>query len=165
MWVDRFTEFVSGSHASGVKNVALDQDVLDEYCPGFPYLPPTLIIEGMAQLGGILVAEKFDWDKRVVLAKVGKAEFFMPARPGDQLHFRVDLESAQEDGAVAVGTSMLDGKLQARIELMFAFLEQGKLFDGPLFRPGELATMLRLMNMFHVAVGADGKPIAISNKL
>jgi hypothetical protein len=79
MWVDRFTEFVSGSHASGTKNVALDQDVLDEYCPGFPYLPPTLIIEGMAQLGGILVAEMFDWDKRVVLAKVGKAEFFFPA--------------------------------------------------------------------------------------
>lgn len=165
MWVDRFTEFVSGSHASGIKNVALDQDVLDEYCPGFPYLPPTLIIEGMAQLGGILVAEKFDWDKRVVLAKVGKAEFFFPVRPGDQLHYRVELESAQEDGAVAAGTSHRDGVLQAKIELMFAFLEDGKFADGPLFKPGDLATMLRLMNMFQVAVGTDGKPIKISDKL
>jgi len=165
MWVDRFTEFVSGSHASGVKNVALDQDVLDEYCPGFPYLPPTLIIEGMAQLGGILVAEMFDWDKRVVLAKVGRAEFYFPARPGDQLQYRVQLDSAQGDGAIASGTSHLDGALQAKIELMFAFLDDGKFVDGPLFKPGDLATMLRLMNLFHVAVDADGNPIKISNKL
>lgn len=165
MWVDRFTEFVSGSHASGIKNVALDEDVLDDYCPGFPYLPPTLIIEGMAQLGGILVAEMFDWDKRVVLAKVGKAEFFAPAIPGDQLHYQVLIESAQDNGAVAVGTSHREGVLQAKIELMFAFLEDGKFADGPLFKPGDLATMLRLMKMFHVAVDAQGNPIRISDKL
>jgi 3-hydroxyacyl-[acyl-carrier-protein] dehydratase len=165
MWVDRFTEFVSGSHASGTKNVALDQDVLDDYCPGFPYLPPTLIIEGMAQLGGILVAEMFDWDKRVVLAKVGKAEFFFPARPGDQLHYRVVLDSAQDDGAVASGTSHCNGVLQANIDLMFAFLEDGKFADGPLFKPGDLGTMLRLMNMFQVAVDAQGNPIQVSDKL
>jgi len=165
MWVDRFTEFVSGSHASGLKNVALDQEVLDEYCPGFPYLPPTLIIEGMAQLGGILVAEMFDWDKRVVLAKVGKAEFFAPAVPGDQLHYRVSIESAQNNGAVASGTSHCNGVLQAKIELMFAFLEEGRFADGPLFKPGELATMLRLMKMFHVAVDANGNRLNISDKL
>jgi 3-hydroxyacyl-[acyl-carrier-protein] dehydratase len=165
MWVDRFTEFVSGSHACGLKNVALDEEVLDDYCPGFPYLPPTLIIEGMAQLGGILVAEMFDWDKRVVLAKVGKAEFFAPARPGDQLHYRIQIDSAQEDGAVAIGTSHCDGKLQANIDLMFAFLGEGRFADGPLFKPGDLATMLRLMNMFNVAVDAEGNPIEISNKL
>jgi 3-hydroxyacyl-[acyl-carrier-protein] dehydratase len=165
MWIDRFTEFVSGSHASGIKNVALDQDVLDEYCPGFPYFPPTLIIEGMAQLGGILVAESFDWDKRVVLAKVGKAEFFSPALPGDQLQYRVWIDSSQDNGAVATGTSHCNGVLQANIELMFAFLEDGKFADGPLFKPGDLGTMLRLMKMFHVAVDADGNPIKISDKL
>lgn len=165
MWVDRFTEFVSGSHACGIKNVALDEEVLDDYSPGFPYLPPTLIIEGMAQLGGILVAEMFDWDKRVVLAKVGKAEFFSPARPGDQLHYRIKIDSAQEDGAVAIGTSHCNGQLQANIDLMFAFLGEGRFADGPLFKPGDLATMLRLMNMFNVAVDADGNPIEISNKL
>ncbi|MGV3484541.1 MAG: 3-hydroxyacyl-ACP dehydratase FabZ family protein [Planctomycetaceae bacterium] len=165
MWVDRFTEFVSGSHASGTKNVALDEDVIDDYCPGFPYLPPTLIIEGMAQLGGILVAEMFDWDKRVVLAKVAKAEFFAPALPGDQLHYHVALESAQDNGAVAIGTSHRGGVLQARIELMFAFLEDGKFAEGPLFKPGDLGTMLRLMKMFHVAVDAEGNPIRISDKL
>ena len=84
-WIDRFTEFVSGSHARGYKNVTLAEEALDEYCPGYPMLPPTLIIEGMAQMGGILVSEHFQFDKHVVLAKVGKAKFHQPARNGDQL--------------------------------------------------------------------------------
>ncbi len=165
MWVDRFTEFVSGSHASGIKNVALDEEVLDDYCPGYPYLPPTLIIEGMAQLGGILVAEKFDWDKRVVLAKVAKAEYFFPATPGDQLHYCVKLDSVQDTGAVAQGTCHRNGELLANIELMFAFLEDGRFASGPLFKPGDLALMLRLMRMFDVAVDAQGNPIPVSDKL
>ena len=79
-WVDRFTEFVSGSHAVGLKNVALDEDAVDEYCAGMPTLPPTLIIEGLAQLGGILVAEHFNFEKRVVLAKVQKICMYMFAQ-------------------------------------------------------------------------------------
>ncbi|MEM9586544.1 MAG: 3-hydroxyacyl-ACP dehydratase FabZ family protein [Planctomycetota bacterium] len=158
-WVDRFTEFVSGSHAKGIKNVALDAEVVDEYCPGFAMLPPTLIIEGMAQLGGILVAEHFDFNKRVVLAKVGKATYHFPARPGDQLHYHVVMQATHDDGAVVNATSRCDGQLQAEIDLMFAFLEPGQILDGPLFQPGDLRSMLKLMNFFHVAVDADGNPV------
>jgi 3-hydroxyacyl-[acyl-carrier-protein] dehydratase len=164
-WVDRFTEFVSGSHACGIKNVALDEEVLDEYCICYPYLPPTLIIEGMAQLGGILVAEHFDWDKRVVLAKVGKAVFHRPALPGDQLRYEVRLEGTQEHGATVTGISRIDGEPQAEIDLMFAFLEQGRFAEGSLFYPGDLANMLRLMNLFNVAVDAHGNPLTISDKM
>ncbi len=159
LWVDRFTEFVSGSHACGLKNVALDEECVDEYCPGYPMLPPTLIIEGMAQVGGIMVAEHFGFDKRVVLAKVGKAKFHHPACTGDQLHYRVELDSVQNDGATVTGTSHCDDQLQAEIDLMFAFLEPGRFTDGPLFQPGDLKSMLRLMRFFHVAVDQDGKPL------
>lgn len=158
-WVDRFTEFVSGSHAKGIKNVALDEEVLDEYCPGFAFLPPTLIIEGMAQLGGILVAEHFQFEKRVVLAKVGKATFHQPARPGDQLVYSVAMDAVQPNGATVTTSSRCDGNLQAEIDLMFAFLEPGRFTDGPLFAPGDLESMLRLMNFFHVAVDQQGKPV------
>lgn len=164
-WVDRFTEFVSGSHASGIKNVALDQEVLDDYCALYPYFPPTLIIEGMAQLGGILVAEHFDWDKRVVLAKVGSAKFHKPAIPGDQLIYRVRLNGTQEHGASISGTSHCDGELQAEIDLMFAFLEEGRFAEGSLFNDGELAAMLRIMNLFNIGVDAQGNPLAISSKI
>ena len=97
-WIDRFTEFVSGSHAAGIKSVGLDAECVDEYCPGYPMLPPTLIIEGMAQLGGILVAESFLFEKRVVLAKVGKAAFHRAALNGDTLHYHVDLDALQDNG-------------------------------------------------------------------
>ncbi len=155
-WVDRFTEFVSGSHACGLKNVSLSEEVVDKYCPGFPMLPPTLIIEGMAQMGGIMVAQHFDFNKRVVLAKVGKAKFHAPARIGDQLRYRVDMDRVQQDGATVTCTSHCDENLQAEIDLMFAFLEEGRFTDGSLYEPGDLETMLRMMNFFHVAVDADG---------
>lgn len=158
-WVDRFTEFVSGSHADGIKNVALDEEVLDGYSLGYPVLPPTLIIEGLAQLGGILVHEHFQFTKRVVLAKVGSMKYHAPARPGDTLHYHVKLERTQDLGATITGTSHCGGQLQAEAELMFAFLEEGHLVDGPLFNPGDLRVMLRLMNFFHVAKTADGQPV------
>ncbi len=165
LWVDRFTEFVSGSHAHGLKNVSLDEEVVEQYSPGFPVLPPTLIIEGMAQLGGILVAEHFAFEKRVVLAKVGKAKFHAPARTGDQLQYIVKLDAVQDNGATVTGTSHCDDHLQAEIDLMFAFLEEGRFTDGPLFRPGDLGSMLRVMNFFHVAVDQSGKPIPIYDNL
>ena len=155
-WIDRFTEFVSGSHAKGIKNVCLDEEVVDEYCPGFPFLPPTLIIEGMAQLGGILVAEHFRFEKRVVLAKVGKAKFLAPAQTGDQLTYDVRFDAVQDNGGTVTGVSHCNGELQAEIELMFAFLEEGHLIDGPLFEPGDLKVMLRIMKFFSVAIDADG---------
>ncbi|EMB14440.1 MULTISPECIES: 3-hydroxyacyl-ACP dehydratase FabZ family protein [Rhodopirellula] len=164
-WVDRFTEFVSGSHASGVKNVALDEEVVDDYCLGYTMLPPTLIIEGLAQLGGILVHEKFGFTKRVVLAKVGSAKYYAPARPGDSLQYHVKLERTQDSGATVTGTSHCDGELQAEVDLMFAFLEEGHLIDGPLFNPGDLLAMMRMMNFFHVAVTADGEPIPFHENL
>lgn len=158
-WIDRITEFVSGSHSAGIKNVALDEEVVDEYRPGYPCLPPTLIIEGMAQLGGVLVAERFQFEKQVVLAKVGKGVFHQPARTGDQLQYLVKIDAMQPDGATVNGTSHVAGQLQAEIELMFAFLEPGRFADGPLFAPGDLESMLRLMSFFDVAVDQQGNPL------
>ncbi len=164
-WVDRVTEFVSGSHAAGIKNVALDAEVLDRYVPGYPMLPPTLIIEGLAQLGGILVSEQFEFRKRVVLAKVSKAVYHQPALGGDQLEYRAHLDGVQPNGATVSCTSHCAGALQAEVELMFAFLDEGHLVDGPLFEPGDLRGMLRQMKFFHVAVDAEGNPLPESENL
>ncbi len=158
-WIDRFTEFVSGSHAYGYKNVTLAEEALDEYCPGYPMLPPTLIIEGMAQMGGILVSEHFEFAKHVVLAKVGQAKFHLPARCGDQLSLQVKLDAVQDTGATVTCLSHTGDILQAEIDLMFAFLEEGRFTNGPLFNPGMLRDMLRMMNFFHVAVDSNGNPV------
>lgn len=164
-WVDRFTEFVSGSHAQGIKNVALDQEVLDEYCSVSPYFPPTLIIEGMAQLGGILVAEHFDWEKRVVLAKVGSAKFHREAVAGDRMAYHVRLDGTQAHGASVTGTSTIDGEPHAEIDLMFAFLEEGRFAEGSLFHDGDLAAMLRIMNLFQIGIDRHGNRLGVSEKI
>ncbi|MEO1615175.1 MAG: 3-hydroxyacyl-ACP dehydratase FabZ family protein [Planctomycetota bacterium] len=164
-WVDRFTEFQSGSHAKGIKNVCLDEEVVDDYCPGYPFLPPTLIIEGMAQLGGILVAEHFLFDKRVVLAKVGKAVFHAPALTGDQLLYEVQLDAIQDNGGTVTCVSRCGDVVQAEIELMFAFLEEGQVVDGPLFDPDDLCSMLRIMKFFSVAVDVNGNRFPTYEKL
>ena len=158
-WIDRFTEFDSGSHAKAIKNISIDEEVLDEYCPGVFMFPPTLIIEGMAQLGGIMVAEHFSFEKQVVLAKVNKAEFLRPAINGDQLHYSARLDGVQDMGATVIGQSHCDGELQAEINLMFAFLEEGRFTDGPLFGSGQLLAMLIQMNFFQVLPDSNDTPI------
>jgi 3-hydroxyacyl-[acyl-carrier-protein] dehydratase len=159
-WLDRFTSFQTGKEATAIKNVALDEEALDDYLLGFPYLPSTLIIEGLAQLGGILVGQSIQFSKPVVLAKVVKAEFFRPARPGDQLHYHAKVESLQAEGGLVSCTSHLGDHLQAEVQLMFAFLV-GRFAGQTLFKPEELSTMLRLMGYYDVAVDEAGQPLPL----
>ncbi|OUT55806.1 MAG: beta-hydroxyacyl-ACP dehydratase [Rhodopirellula sp. TMED11] len=156
-WVDRFTEFVSGSHAKAIKTVALDEECVDEYLPTYPVLPPTLIIEGMAQLGGILLAEHFEFRKRLVLAKVGKATFHAPARVGDQLFYEAKLDGIQDNGGTIEGVSTCGGEVQAEISLMFACLEGSDIVDGPLYAAEDLHAWLLSLDFYSVAVGANGQ--------
>ena len=69
-WIDRFVEFESGHRAVAVKNVTLAEEHVLDYLLGYPILPPSLIVEGLAQTGGLLVSQHGDFLERVVLAKV-----------------------------------------------------------------------------------------------
>ena len=72
-WIDRFNEFVRAKHATAVKNVSLAEEHLHDHFPGAALMPNSLIVEGMAQTAGLLVAEAIDYNRRVVLAKVAAA--------------------------------------------------------------------------------------------
>src|SRR6185436_11644539 len=74
-WLDRFTEFVSGSHATAVKCVSLCEEHLHDHWPNYPVMPNSLVAEGMAQCGGLLVSEVYKFAELVVLAKLAKCEF------------------------------------------------------------------------------------------
>ena len=74
-WIDRFIEFESGSYAKAVKNVTLAEEHLHDHFPGFAVMPASLMIEGMAQTGGILLGETHDFARIVILAKVPKMAF------------------------------------------------------------------------------------------
>jgi 3-hydroxyacyl-[acyl-carrier-protein] dehydratase len=163
-WIDRFTAFESGKFASAIKNISLSDEALDDYMPGRPNHPYSLIIEGMAQTAGLLVAEVNQFTDRVVLAKVGKAIFHRPVVNGDQLRFQATMESRRDDGAVIVGTTHVGDELQGEIELTFAFL--GEQFGNrPLFPNNDLLGMLLTLGMYDVGIDADGQPLKIPDRL
>lgn len=157
LWIDRFVEFKSGSRAVAVKHVTNVEPAVDEYLPGFPFLPPSLIVEGLAQTAGLLVGEVGSFRERVVLAKVGKAVFHELARTGHELVYTATIEDIQPDGAICVGTSHIEGRLQAEIELVFAHLDDR--FPPALFAPNDLLVMLRLFGLYDVGVDRDGRPL------
>jgi 3-hydroxyacyl-[acyl-carrier-protein] dehydratase len=159
-WIDRFLEFERGRRAVAIKGVAMSEEQFDGYSPGFPVMPGSLIIEGMAQTAGILVGELEGFAQRVVLAKVGKAIFHRPAQPGDTLRYEAIITDIKRDGALATVTSTVAGEPQAEVELMFAFLDD-RFPSGPLFEPVDFVAMLRAFHVYDVGRTSDGKPLEL----
>jgi 3-hydroxyacyl-[acyl-carrier-protein] dehydratase len=159
-WIDRFEKFVSGKEAVTIKNVTLAEEPLDDYLPCCPHYPHSLIIEGMAQTGGLLLAEMEQFKQRIVLAKVTKADFAFPAKPGDRLYLTAKLVGRQPDGAFVEGKVEIDGRTQAELELTFAILDES-FGDKPFFIMSDLVRILRAMRLFEVGVKESGEPIGI----
>lgn len=163
-WIDRFVEFVSGSRAVAEKAISLAEPQLDQYQPGFPVMPASLIIEGFAQTGGLLVSETRSFLPRTVLAKVGKSKFHMEARPGETLRYEVTVQEAADDAAIVHGRATIDGKLQGEVELFFAHLDDR--FHGvDLFYPADYLAILRLLGVYDVGCLPDGTPLTIPSYL
>src|SRR3954451_18298227 len=98
LWIDRFLEFERGKSARAVKNLSLAEDVFADHFPGYPVMPAALILEGLAQNGGILVGEANDFREKVVLAKINWARFQREALAGQQLIYDAELLSLREEG-------------------------------------------------------------------
>jgi 3-hydroxyacyl-[acyl-carrier-protein] dehydratase len=160
-WIDRFTKFVAGESAEAIKSVSLSEEAVDEYAPGRTFLPAALIIEGLAQSGGLLLGQISDFKDRVVLAKVGSSEFYFEAYPGDTLTYRVKIVSQEGAGAIVEGTSHKGDQLQAKINLMFASLDDERFENVELFEPAQFCRMLRLLRLFEVGVYPDGRPVEV----
>ena len=75
LWIDRFLKFESGKSARAVKNLSLAEDHFADHFPGYPVMPAALVLEGLAQTGGILVGEANGFQEKVILAKVPRAVF------------------------------------------------------------------------------------------
>jgi 3-hydroxyacyl-[acyl-carrier-protein] dehydratase len=163
-WIDRMTEFESGRRATAIKNVSLAEDHIHDHFPGGPYMPNSLVTEGLAQTGGLLVGETTGFEARVVLAKVSRIQFHFFARPGDTLTYRCEILDSHADGSVVSGTSHVGDRLQAEAQIFFAKLS-GRHGDRPLFRPGEFLTTLRIFGIYDVGRKSDGSPLEIPKRL
>jgi 3-hydroxyacyl-[acyl-carrier-protein] dehydratase len=125
-WIDRFLEFESGKSAKAVKNLSLAEDHFADHFPGYPVMPGSLILEGLAQTGGILVGEANDFKEKVVLAKIPSARFHREALAGEQLTYEVEVLTLRPEGASVAGRVRSGGELVAEAEIFFAHLDQAR---------------------------------------
>lgn len=154
-WIDRFLEFHSGRYAKAIKNVSLAEEHLADHFPAYPVMPASLILEGMAQTGGLLVCEQGAYRRKVVLAKVPYAVFFAEAVPGDTLVYTATVESIRDDGAMVKATSHKGDLLQAEAEIFFAHLN-GEHQGRTLIEPRDFLRMMRVLKAYEVGRAADG---------
>jgi 3-hydroxyacyl-[acyl-carrier-protein] dehydratase len=148
-WIDRYTEFVRHRRARAVKAVTLAEEHLHDHFPGAALMPNSLIVEGMAQTAGLLVADAIEYNRRVVLAKVAQAEFQFDAVPGDSIRFRAEILDLKPTGSLTQVTSTVGDKVQGQAELFFAHLEPGEGVPK-LFEPHELLRWLDQMHIYDV---------------
>jgi 3-hydroxyacyl-[acyl-carrier-protein] dehydratase len=157
-WIDRFEQFVSGQRAVAIKNVTLAEDHLHSGPYRLPLMPASLVLEGMAQTGGLLLAEAIGYASRVVLGKVASARFHFPPQPGDTLVYTATLESRGPDGARLAALSHVHDRLQAEAEYFLAILPTTDPSET-LFDPIELAHILRILRIYDVGRTPSGDPL------
>jgi len=167
-WIDRFTSFVSGQQATALKGVTLAEDHMHDHMFGHPIMPNSLVIEGMAQAGGLLVSEAYRFQELVVWGKVTRAKFHSHVLPGEIVTYQVKVEALGEDGASISATAHIEDRLHANAQFTFARLNPVQLFDTDhsaaeeqayvpqLFKQSDLMHWLNLVKVFEVGVRPDG---------
>lgn len=160
LWIDRFLEFQSGKSARAVKVLSLAEDHFADHFPGYPVMPAALILEGLAQTGGVLVGEINDFREKVVLAKVPRAVFHREMLAGECLTYSVEVQTTRAEGASVAGTVSVNGEVTVEAEIFFAFLDQSRaaaLFGNRNFVfTGELKNLIdRLLTSLRPAGGGQ----------
>jgi 3-hydroxyacyl-[acyl-carrier-protein] dehydratase len=122
--VDRITDLKQGEYIEGFKNVSISEPVFQGHFPDHPIYPGVMIIEGMAQAGGVLAFKSMDnasqeeiENKVVYFMSIDKAKFRAPVTPGDQLVYKINV--IKNKGAVwqLDAKAYVDDKVVAQAEL------------------------------------------------
>ena len=123
--IDRVIEHVPGKKAVALKNVTLNEPQFQGHFPERPLMPGVLIVESMAQVGGVIVTQMPDLPKGLfVFAGINNVKFRRPVVPGDQLVITCELLSIKRKRFGKVkGEAHVDGKLVCSGELMFSLVD------------------------------------------
>lgn len=123
--VDRIIEYVPGERATGIKNVSINEPHFQGHFPGRPIMPGVLMVEAMAQVGGIVLTQLPDMEGKLFLfAGIDKVRFRRPVVPGDQLIMRVQLLSVKRRRfAYMQASAEVEGKRTCEGELMFSLAD------------------------------------------
>ena len=126
--IDRILEFEANKRVVGLKNVTINEPFFQGHFPGHPIMPGVLLLEAMAQTGGVLALKSIpeeEVSKKVLyFMSIDKAKFRKPVLPGDQVRF--ELELIKERGPVKSfkAQAVVDGGVVAEAEMMAMIVDK-----------------------------------------
>lgn len=124
--VDRIIEFEAGKRIVGLKNVTINEPFFQGHYPGHPIMPGVLIIEAMAQVGGLLLMDAVEnpEDKVVYFMSLDNVKWRRPVTPGDQLRFELEMLQFRRHVCRMRGVGLVDGQVVAEAEMMARIVER-----------------------------------------
>ncbi len=123
--IDRITEWKPGERATAIKNISLSEDFFDDHFPRMPVMPGVLILEGMAQIAGLLLEETarrdYGIEEKAIMSVIDKTKFREVTRPGDQLVYEAVLMNYSDLGGKLTVQAMKDGRQVVSTTFTFIF--------------------------------------------
>jgi 3-hydroxyacyl-[acyl-carrier-protein] dehydratase len=123
--VDRIIDYIPGEKAVGLKNVTYNEPYFPGHIPGKPLMPGVLMVEAMAQVGGVLLTQLPGMrGKFFAFAGIDNLRFRRPVVPGDQLIMTVELLSLKRNRIAKMqGRAEVEGELAVKGEMIFSLLD------------------------------------------
>jgi UDP-3-O-[3-hydroxymyristoyl] N-acetylglucosamine deacetylase / 3-hydroxyacyl-[acyl-carrier-protein] dehydratase len=124
--VDRVVEFEPNKRIVGIKNVTINEPFFQGHYPGHPIMPGVLIIEAMAQVGGLLMMDAIDdiEDKVVYFMSLDNVKWRRPVTPGDQIRFELEILQLRRHVCRMKGVGYVDGNIVAEAEMMARIVDR-----------------------------------------
>ena len=118
--IDRILDLEPGKRVLALKNVTINEPFFQGHFPGHPIMPGVMVLEAMAQAGGVLILHEIDdpQTKVVYFMAIDKARFRKPVMPGDQLRFELTMNSFRRNICKMSGKAIVDDKVVASAEFM-----------------------------------------------
>ncbi|HET9439962.1 MAG TPA: bifunctional UDP-3-O-[3-hydroxymyristoyl] N-acetylglucosamine deacetylase/3-hydroxyacyl-ACP dehydratase [Longimicrobiales bacterium] len=124
--VDRIVEYEAGKRIVGIKNVTINEPFFQGHYPGHPVMPGVLIVEAMAQVGGLLMMDTVEniHEKVVYFMSLDNVKWRRPVTPGDQLRFELEILQLRKHVCRMKGEGYVDGQLVAEAEMMARIVDR-----------------------------------------
>ena len=139
--IDKITEWHIGQKAKAIKNVAFSEDFFDDHFPRRPIMPGVLIVEGLAQLSGLLLEaslkKKYGKNAKAILTVLERTKFREVVRPGDSLNYCAEVTAIHKGGGKTSVQALCESRIIATSGMTFAF----KYIDDPMLEAMRNALM------------------------